>query len=502
MWRGISHTVSFKIGAMSKNSHNIISEKETPEGKNITRRQFLKVGVAAVAATALATACGRKQPESSEAAALGEVPEGKMTYRTNAKGDKVSLLGYGSMRLPIVNGGSARETEGEIDVAAVKEQIAYAFAHGLNMIDTAPPYCKGRSEKVMGEVLADYPRSSYYLSTKLSNFTPDTWSLEASKAIYYNSLKSLRTEYLDFLLMHSCGNSGRDLEGNELDGMQVFERRFLKNGLLDFLLEERAAGRIRNLGFSYHGDVRVFDWLLSKHDIYKWDVALIQHNYVDWRHAHEINPRNTNSEYLYGELSKRGIPAFVMEPLLGGRLAQVNEFAMGQMKSRDPQASAASWAFRFAGNLPGVLSVFSGMTYMEHLQDNLRTYSPLRPLSDDELAMLSDIATVFARFPEIPCTHCEYCMPCPYGLDIPEIFSHYNKSLRDGNVVADTGSASYRRARRAFLVGYGRKVPVMRQADYCIRCGVCLSHCPQNIDIPSEMGRIGGFTEELKKQMI
>ena len=345
MWRGMSHTVSFNIGAMSKNSHNIISEKETPEGKNITRRQFLKVGVAAVAATALASACGRKQPESSEAAVLGEVPEGKMTYRTNAKGDKVSLLGYGSMRLPIVNGGSARETEGEIDVAAVKEQIAYAFAHGLNMIDTAPPYCKGRSEKVMGEVLADYPRSSYYLSTKLSNFTPDTWSLEASKAIYYNSLKSLRTEYLDFLLMHSCGNSGRDLEGNELDGMQVFERRFLKNGLLDFLLEERAAGRIRNLGFSYHGDVRVFDWLLSKHDIYKWDVALIQHNYVDWRHAHEINPRNTNSEYLYGELSKRGIPAFVMEPLLGGRLAQVNEFAMGQMKSRDPQASAASWAF-------------------------------------------------------------------------------------------------------------------------------------------------------------
>ena len=140
--------------------------------------------------------------------------------------------------------------------------------------------------------------------------------------------------------------------------------------MLDFLLKEREAGRIRNLGFSYHGDIEVFDYLLSRHDELKWDFVQIQLNYVDWRHAKEVNTRNTDAEYLYAELVKRNIPAVIMEPLLGGRLSRLNDHLMARLKQRRPQESVASWAFRFAGTFPDVLTVLSGMTYMEHLQDN------------------------------------------------------------------------------------------------------------------------------------
>jgi len=156
--------------------------------------------------------------------------------------------------------------------------------------------------------------------------------------------------------------------------MRDFEARYIDNGVLDFLLQERDAGRIRNLGFSYHGDVAVFDHLLSQHDKYRWDFVQIQLNYMDWRHAKEINKRNTDAEYLYGELAKRDIPAIIMEPLLGGRLSKVPDHVAATLKEQRPEASVASWAFRFAGSLPGVLTVLSGMTYMEHLRDNLATY--------------------------------------------------------------------------------------------------------------------------------
>ncbi|MEQ3332334.1 aldo/keto reductase, partial [Phocaeicola vulgatus] len=184
--------------------------------------------------------------------------------------------------------------------------------------------------------------------------------------------------------------------------------------VLDFLLKEREEGRIRNLGWSFHGSVEVFDYLLSL-DV-KWDFVQIQMNYVDWRHA---SGRNVNAEYLYGELAKRGIPAVIMEPLLGGRLSKLNDHLVARLKQRRPENSVASWAFRFAGTYPNVLCVLSGMTYMEHLQDNLRTYSPLEPLNEEEKEFLEETAQLMLKFPTIPCNDCKYCMPCPYGLDIP-----------------------------------------------------------------------------------
>ncbi len=263
-----------------------------------------------------------------------------------------------------------------------------------------------------------------------------------------------------------------------------------------------SVGRIRNLGFSYHGDVKCFDWLLERHDVYKWDFVQIQLNYLDWKYAKQINPRNTDAEYLYNALAERGIPAIIMEPLLGGRLSNVPDNIVAQFKERDPQSSVASWAFRFAGSLPGVLTVLSGMTRMEHLQDNLRTYCPLNPLTDDEFQFLQDTATRMMQFDSIPCNDCKYCMPCPYGLDIPAILLHYNKCLNEGNIPESSTDPEYRKARRAYLVGYDRSVPRLRQASHCIGCGQCSPHCPQRIDIPAELHRIDAYVERLRQNTL
>lgn len=214
----------------------------------------------------------------------------------------------------------------------------------LRTIIRSPAYCQGKSEHSTGIALSRHPRNKYFIATKMSNFAPSTWSLEASVAMYRNSMKELQVDYLDYLLLHGVGMG---------DGMEEFRHRFIDNGLLDFLLEERRAGRVRNLGFSYHGDVRVFDYLLSQYGRYKWDFVQIQLNYLDWKYARQINPRNTDAEYLYNELAKRSIPAVIMEPLLGGRLSNVPTTVFARLKEREPEMSAASWAFRFAGAFQG-----------------------------------------------------------------------------------------------------------------------------------------------------
>ena len=455
----------------------------------LSRRDFIRRIGAAGAVTAGLSACGR----GVTAAEGAEGEKGTMTFRTDpSTGDKVSLLGFGMMRLPSVGGRSAREGNEEIDQEMVNELVDYAIAHGVNYFDTSPSYCQGKSEHATGIALSRHPRDKYFIATKLSNFAPSTWSREASIAMYRNSMKELQVDYLDYLLLHGIGLG---------DGMEEFENRFIKNGILDFLLEERKAGRIRHLGFSYHGDVRVFDYLLSRNDEYKWDFAQIQLNYLDWKYAKQINPRNTDAEYLYNELASRGIPAVIMEPLLGGRLSNVPTTIFASLKEREPEMSAASWAFRFAGSLPGVQTVLSGMTRMEHLQDNLRTYSPLKPLTEDEFAFLQEMAARMMQFDTIPCNDCKYCMPCPYGIDIPAILLHYNKCLNEGNIPESAQDENYRRARRAFLAGYARSVPELRQASHCTGCNRCSPHCPQRIDIPGELHRIDAYVERLKQEI-
>lgn len=458
----------------------------------LSRRDFIKtMGVAGMATAGLA-ACGSGDKGAS--ADGSDIPTDKMTMRVNKKtGDKVSLLGYGMMRLPSQTGRSVREGDEVIDQKMVNALVDYAIAHGVNYFDTSPAYCRGNSEHATGLALSRYPRDKYFVATKLSNFAPETWTREASIAMYKNSLKELRVDYIDYMLLHGVGMG---------KGMEEYEERYVKNGVLDFLLAEREAGRIRNLGFSYHGDIKVFDYLLSQHAKYKWDFVQIQLNYLDWKYADKIKAFNTNAEYLYTELSKRGIQAVIMEPLLGGRLSNVSPTIVARLKQREPEMSVASWAFRFAGSMPDVLTVLSGMTFMEHLQDNLRSYTPLKPLTKSDFAFLQDVAAQMMTYDTVPCNDCKYCMPCPYGLDIPAILQHYNKCVSEGNVKENSQDKNYSQARRAFLVGYDRSVPKLRQASHCIGCGQCSPHCPQGIDIPKELHRIDEYAEHLKQNTL
>ncbi len=414
-----------------------------------------------------------------------------MTLRVNpSTGDKVSLLGYGCMRWP-TKPDFDNPGEDLIDQEEVNRLVDTAIKHGVNYFDTSPAYCKGRSEKAVGIALSRHPRDKYFVATKLSNFDPSTWPREKSEQMYRDSLRLLQTDHIDYMLLHAVGM------GNE--PLKEFNARYIDNGMLDFLAAEREAGRIRNLGFSYHGDIRLFDMLLEWHDKYKWDFVQIQLNYLDWEHAKEINPRNTNAEYLYGKLAKRDIPAIIMEPLLGGRLSKLPDHVVRLLKEQEPQKSVASWAFRYAGTYPNVLTVLSGMTYMDHLEDNLRSFCPLVPLTEEQTGFLHKVAGIIASYPTVPCNECQYCMPCPYGLDIPAIFAHYNKCVNQGQVPDSPEAENYAEARRRFLVGYDRAMPRLRQASHCVGCKECVGHCPQKIDIPGEMARVDVIAESLRR---
>lgn len=449
--------------------------------KEITRRQFIKaagVSAASIGASGaigiVSSSCSGKKDNESEGT-------GGMTYRTNTgNGDKISILGYGCMRWPMVKDEQDNDI---IDQESVNRLVDHAIRNGINYFDTSPVYLEGLSEQATAIALSRYPRDSYFIATKLSNFS--NYTRDNSILMYRKSFENLRTDYIDYYLLHSIGKGG----------LRHFNERYVDNGMIDFLMEERKAGRIRNLGFSFHGDKKCFEGLMQLHDKVHWDFVQIQMNYIDWKHAKSWS---TNAEFLYKELTARGIPIVIMEPLLGGRLANVPDYIATRLQGRNPYESVASWAFRFAGTPENVLCVLSGMTYMEHLQDNLKTFSPLRPLSEDELEFLEETAVLMQQYPTIPCNDCKYCMPCPYGIDIPAILMHYNKCVNEGNIAQGPESDNYRKARRAYLVSYDRAVPKLRQADRCIGCHKCVEHCPQGINIPRELHRIGRYIENLK----
>ncbi|MBO7603006.1 MAG: aldo/keto reductase [Bacteroidales bacterium] len=441
------------------------------------RRSFLKSSGAAVALAGLA-ACGAPKKDN-ESAATGEIKiEGPMLEHYPG----VSVLGYGCMRWPMTKNAEGNEV---IDQEAVNSLVDEAIAHGVNYFDTSPVYLRGDSERATAEALNRYPREKWLLATKLSNFSDPSY--ENSVKMYRRSLETFKTDHIDYYLLHSIGSA------------DDFKRRFEDTGILQFLLKEREKGTIRKLGFSIHSHKEGFDSMMELHPKYHWDFVQIQMNYLDWTHA---GGRNTNADHMYEELAARDIPVVIMEPLRGGGLASLTKTQTARLKEREPDRSVASWAFRFVGSFPKVLTALSGMTYREHLEDNLRTFCNFKPLTEEEFELLEQIAEEQSNFPLVGCTGCQYCMPCPYGIDIPGVFRFYDNSVVEGTYVKGPEQEKYARARRRYLAEYDKAVESVRQAAHCISCGKCMSACPQHIRIPRELKRIDEYIEKIRQDLL
>jgi predicted aldo/keto reductase-like oxidoreductase len=361
---------------------------------------------------------------------------------------EVSLLGFGLMRLPVVGGDKSK-----IDYPQAEKMLDMAFRGGINYFDTAYPYHEGKSEVFVGDALSRRDRSTYYLASKMP-----TWDLAKSedevKRIFDEQLQKCKTSYFDFYLAHSFDP-------------EHFER-FQRLRMYDFLRKKKEEGCIKRLGFSFHSNPELLARIVED---YEWEFAQIQLNYVDWDLL--------NAKRFYEYLEAHKLPVIVMEPVRGGALASLNEKAAGILKAARPGASLASWAIRFAASLPKVMTVLSGMSSLEQMEDNLKTFSPFVPLSPGEQETVRLAAQAYNDSGAIPCTGCRYCMDCPAGVDIPVVFRQYNHYQLS-------------RKRDVFDNTY-RYLPEKEKAHNCVSCGACVKLCPQGIEIPRFMKEIAAF---------
>lgn len=374
-----------------------------------------------------------------------------MEYRVHQKtGEKVSLLGLGCMRLPKVD-----PTKDAIDIAAANAEIDAAYQNGITYFDTAWPYHGGQSETVIGAALKKYPRESFFLADKMPAWALET--LEDREKVFSKQLEKCQVDYFDFYLMHAVQPSNWD----KYEEFKVYE----------FLNQKKQEGKIKRLGFSFHGDIPLLKKVLAAHE---WDFVQIQLNYLDWTMQ--------DAKTQYELISQAGLQCIIMEPVRGGALADLCPSANEMLKSAAPERSIASWAIRYAASLPNVLCVLSGMSNMEQLQDNISTMSPFCALSDEEHTLLQSALQEYRKASTIPCTACRYCMPCPAGVEIPQMFKLYNDKY-----AFSKSKNSLKSAYDAFGEGV---------AAQCVSCGACLEKCPQSIEIPQKMAMITSLVQE------
>lgn len=376
-----------------------------------------------------------------------------MIYK-NFKDLKLSALGMGCMRFPI------KENYGDIDKEKTKEMVAYAFEKGINYFDTAWGYHNGNSEIVMGEILKEYPRDSFYLATKFPGY--DINNLKKAKEIFEEQLRKCQVEYFDFYLFHNVCESNIDNYLNE------------DLGLLEYLLEQKRNGRIRHLGFSCHGALDNMKQFLDAYGEHM-EFCQIQLNWLDWKLQ--------NAKAKVELLNQYNIPIWVMEPVRGGKLANLEKEYEDILKEVRPQASVVEWAFRFLQTIPSVVVTLSGMSNFDQLKENINTFEKEEALDENELQTLFDVCEKMTSKNTLPCTGCRYCTAyCPMGLNIPEMIELYNDHVYSGgSFVAATVIKSLK---------------VDKKPSACIGCRACESVCPQNIKI-SEMMK--DFVEKLKR---
>ena len=375
-----------------------------------------------------------------------------MIYR-NFKEDSLSLLGFGTMRLPVLE-------NGQIDGEQTETMVALAMEAGVNYFDTAYPYHGGESEIVIGRILKKYPRNSYRLATKY----PGHQIVEKydPKAIFEEQLEKCGVDYFDYYLLHNVYENSMHIYTDE------------KIGVMEYFREQKRLGKIRHLGFSSHGRLENLKEFL---DLYgdEMEFCQIQLNYLDWTLQ--------QAKEKYELLTQWGIPVWVMEPVRGGKLASLTEKDVKALKEKRPDESVASWSFRFLQELPNVTMILSGMSDVEQMKDNLKTFQNENPLSDGERALLLTIAEGMKQ--SVPCTSCRYCCDgCPLGLDIPKMIATYNEIV----IAPSTNAVMWLDALAA------EKLPAA-----CIKCGKCSKICPQGIAVPDVLEEFVTRLEKIPK---
>lgn len=375
-----------------------------------------------------------------------------MIYRA-VQDAQLSLLGFGTMRLP--------QKDGEIDQAQVEQMTDYAIAHGVNYFDTAFPYHGGKSELSIAKALSKYPRERYFLADKYPGHqTADSYN---PADIFEQQLKKCGVDYFDFYLLHNVCENSLDVY---LDPQW---------GIIDYFIEQKRLGRIRHLGFSSHGRPENLERFL---DLWgeQMEFCQIQLNWMDWTLQ--------QAKEKYDLLTARNIPVWVMEPVRGGRLAALDAESEAALKAARPDESVAAWSFRFLQRLPNVKMILSGMSNLAQMQDNVRSFADECPLTDAETEQLLAMAERMKN--ALPCTACRYCTDgCPMGLDIPMLIHAYN---------------DLRFAKAGFTVGMMiDALPEDKKPSACIGCGACSAACPQKLDIPQAMRELTELLSQMPK---
>lgn len=375
-----------------------------------------------------------------------------MEYRKFEKlGVSPSLLGFGCMRFPLNPDGTICEEEAE-------KMVDTAIQAGVTYIDTAYPYHNGDSEPFLGRILKKYNRKDYFLATKLPIWNVKT--LDDAKRLFDEQLQRLDTEYVDFYLLH-CLDKEKWQTVLDLNLIPYFE-------------ELKAQGKIRFFGFSFHDDFEVFEQIATYR---KWDFCQIQYNYVDT----DIQAGDKG----YALTESLGIPLVIMEPIKGGSLSFLPDDIAASLKAERPDSSISSWALRWVASKPNVKVVLSGMSTMEQVEDNLHTFGKFEPLTEKETNLIAKTADNIKKRTKNGCTGCAYCMPCPFGVDIPKNFRIWNELSMYGNK---------EKAKQAFF----HDLNSAARADQCQKCGKCETVCPQGISIRENLAEAANDFNKLK----
>lgn len=365
-------------------------------------------------------------------------------------GEKVSLLGFGAMRLPTGE-------DGKIEPVQAQKMVDLAYENGVNYFDTAYMYHDGESQSFLGQALKKYDRHTYFITNKLP-----LWMCDSSadmERIFNDQLKRCGVDYFDFYLVHA------------MDAQRL--KRAIEWKTFDFLREKQAEGKIHNIGFSFHDTPDVLEDICKANT---WDFAQIQLNYLDWEYQ--------DAKQQYEILCRHHLPCIVMEPVRGGALANLPKEAATLLKAYAPDKSIASWAIKYAASLPNVLTVLSGMSLEEQVLDNLDTMNQFVPLTEEEQDLIQQALAIYKQNTLIPCTKCKYCIDCPVSVNIPEVFRVYN----DYKVTGHT--EDFKNEMKALAD---------RDGSQCVECGACMEKCPQKIRIPEELQKIHAVLAEVTK---